>query len=626
MRLTVTSTTVEQPSRLRGLTRSLYIWVLLGILLGGVTGAIAPSFGVALEPVGSSFVNLIKMVITPIIFCTVVTGIASMDSMKQVGRVGGKALLYFEALTFIALILGLVVVNVVRPGDGIHADPSKISVTTKVGGLITQGEAAHWYDFIFHIFPSSMVGAFADGDVVQVLFISVVFAFAVHSLGSRGVGITRGIENVGAAMFGVVRIVMYAAPIGAFGAMAFTVGKYGLHTLANLAQLVLTFYATALIFVIVILGLVLRACGLSIFKLLRYLRSELLVVLGTSSSESVLPQLMRKLEHLGCPKSIVGLTVPAGYSFNLDGTCIYLTLASLFIAQAQDVHLGIGQQIAIVLLLTLTSKGAAGVTGSGFIVLAATLSALGTIPVAGIMLIFGIDKFMSECRALTNLCGNAVATIVVARWEGVLDLKRARRVLDGDELWESSLLVHDDTLVTEHIDEQALAELTASPVLLPRTRSPRLDSIGVPAGTTALLERPAVTTEDSRPSRPVAAARTRSAMTALIAEQPLAGTPVTSRATAGRQAKPAPAVPANTVNTVNTALTPSFAAKRVTVKRAAAITAPVKQAAVKPAAVKPTAVKPTAVKPTVSKPAAEVQPAVKKAVVKKAVVKKPIGQ
>lgn len=471
----------------RPLFKTLYVWVLVGIVLGGLTGALAPKFGVALEPVGTSFVNLIKMVIAPIIFCTVVTGIASMDSMKQVGRVGGKALLYFEALTSVALVLGLIVVNVVRPGDGIHADPSKIKVAAKVGGFITQGEASHWYDFIFDIFPSSMVGAFAEGKVVQVLFISVVFAFALHSLGARGASMTRAIEGFGQALFGVVRIVMYAAPIGAYGAMAFTVGKYGLHTLTNLAQLVFTFYLTAIFFVVVVLGLILRACGLSIFKLLRYIRSELLVVLGTSSSESVLPQLMRKLEHLGCPKPVVGLTVPAGYSFNLDGTCLYLTLASLFVAQAEDVHLGLAQQLGIVLLLTLTSKGAAGVTGSGFIVLAATLTALGTIPVAGIMLIFGIDKFMSECRALTNLCGNAVATIVVSRWEGQLDLERARRVLDGDELSDLDLLVDDDTLVTERIDDEALAALTSG-AAHPSPSSPRLDSNGHRGGT-ALLER-----------------------------------------------------------------------------------------------------------------------------------------
>jgi aerobic C4-dicarboxylate transport protein len=495
----VTTATIAGQSQRRPLHRTLYFWVLVGIVLGVLTGWLAPSFGVALEPVGLSFVNLIKMVIAPIIFCTVVTGIASMESMKQVGRVGGKALLYFEALTTLALILGLVVVNVVKPGEGIHADPTKIKVTEKVGGFIAQGEGSHWYDFIFHIFPSSMVGAFADGDVIQVLFISIVFAFALHTMGERGRPITRGIENIGQALFGIVRIVMYAAPIGAFGAMAFTIGKYGLSTLTNLGQLILTFYATAIFFVVVILGLVVRACGLSIFKLLRYLRSELLVVLGTSSSESVLPQLMRKLEHLGCPKPVVGLTVPAGYSFNLDGTCIYLTLAAIFVAQAQDVQLGIGSQIAVVLVLLLTSKGAAGVTGSGFIVLAATLSALGTIPVAGLMLVFGIDKFMSECRALTNLCGNAVASIVVSKWEGQFDLDRARRVLDGDDLSDLELLVVDDTLVTERMDADALAALTATSTTAPA--STRLDANGHKATAVAVLERE-LPAEDVYPTEP----------------------------------------------------------------------------------------------------------------------------
>jgi aerobic C4-dicarboxylate transport protein len=496
----------------RPLYKTLYVWVLVGIVLGGMTGAVSPSLGIALEPVGTSFVNLIKMVIAPIIFCTVVTGIASMDSMKQVGRVGGKALLYFEALTTVALVLGLVIVNITKPGEGIHADPSKIEVADKVGGFISAGESSHWYDFIFHIFPSSMIGAFADGDVIQVLFISIVFAIALHSLGERGQTMTRGIEGVGHALFGVVRLVMYAAPVGAFGAMAFTVGKYGLHTLTNLAELIFTFYLTALAFVIIVLGLVLRACGLSIFKLLRYLRSELLVVLGTSSSESVLPQLMRKLEHLGCPKPVVGLTVPAGYSFNLDGTCIYLTLAALFIAQAEDVHLGVAQQVGIVLLLTLTSKGAAGVTGSGFIVLAATLSALGTIPVAGIMLVFGIDKFMSECRALTNLCGNAVATIVVSRWEGQLDMERARRVLDGEDLFDLDLLVEDDTLVTEHIDDEDLAALASAPASLPVASSPRLDTNGHRAAV-ALLERPELVGTEEPPMAPVRPRTTRARAT-----------------------------------------------------------------------------------------------------------------
>jgi aerobic C4-dicarboxylate transport protein len=410
--------------------KQLYFWVLLGIVAGIGVGHFAPGVGEALEPVGTSFVNLIKMVIAPVIFCTVVAGIASMESMKKVGRVGGKALLYFEILTTVALGLGLIVMNITKPGAGVNADASGLQVSETVSGYVAKAADGHWYDFIFHIFPSSVIGAFAENEILQVLFFAVVFAFALHGMGDKGKPIVAGIERLGQAFFGVIRIVMYAAPVGAFGAMAFTIGKYGIDTLTSLGQLVLTFYATALFFVLVVLGAVTAYTGVNIFKLLRYLKEELLIVLGTSSSESVLPQVMRKLENLGVARPVVGLTVPAGYSFNLDGTCIYLTLAALYIAQATNVPLSLGQQLGIVAVLLLTSKGAAGVTGSGFIVLAATLSTVGTIPVAGIMLVFGIDKFMSECRALTNMIGNSVAAIVVGKWEGQFDLDRARRVLN----------------------------------------------------------------------------------------------------------------------------------------------------------------------------------------------------
>src|SRR5919199_5078133 len=420
-----------QVNRRKPIYKQIYFWVLVGIVLGILVGHFFPSAGVALEPVGTSFVNLIKMVIAPVIFCTVVSGIAGMQSMRSVGRVGVKALVYFEVLTTVALIIGLVVINVLRPGEGVNAEPPAVSST--VSGYISQGESSHWYDPIFHIFPDSVVGAFADGDVLQVLFFSVVFAIALHFMGEAGRPIVRGIDRVGKAFFQVIRIVMYAAPIGAFGAMAFAIGKYGIGTLTSLGELIMTFYATSIFFVVVVLGLVAAFCGINILKLLRYLKEELLIVLGTSSSESVLPQLMKKLEHLGAPKPIVGLVVPSGYSFNLDGTAIYLTLAAMFVAQAQNVDLSIWQQLGILGVLLLTSKGAAGVTGSGFIVLAATLSSIGTIPVEGIMLIFGIDKFMSECRALTNLCGNSVASIVVSRWEGQFDAERAHKILDTPE-------------------------------------------------------------------------------------------------------------------------------------------------------------------------------------------------
>jgi len=416
--------------------RTLYAWVLIGIVAGIAVGALAPDVGTGLQPFGTSFVNLIKMVITPVIFCTVVVGIGSVDSLKRVGRIGGKTLLYFEVVTTAALALGLFVMNVFRPGDGVHAAPSGIKISDTVSGFIHQGEASHWYDPLVNAIPNSVIGAFAEGDVLQVLVFAVLFGIAINAMGEAGRPITRGIEKVGQALFGVVRLVMYAAPIGAFGAMAYTVGEYGLDSLTSLLKLIAIFYGTSLFFVLVVLGGIARANGLSILRLVRYMKEELLVVLGTSSSESVLPQVMRKLERLGCSRQVVGLTVPSGYSFNLDGTCIYLTLAALYVAQAQDVSLSLGAQLGLMAILLLTSKGAAGVTGSGFIVLAATLSSIGTVPVAGIMLLFGIDKFMSECRALTNLMGNTVASVVIARSEGQFDAQRARAVLAGEPVPE----------------------------------------------------------------------------------------------------------------------------------------------------------------------------------------------
>jgi aerobic C4-dicarboxylate transport protein len=411
--------------------KQIYFWVLVGIVLGILVGHFFPKTGQALEPIGESFVNLITMVIAPIIFCTVVAGIAGMADLKSVGRIGLKALIYFEVLTTVALILGLVVINVVQPGAGVNAEPPKLS--GDAAGYVEQGEASHWYDFIFHIFPDSFVGAFAEGDVLQVLFISILVAIALQLMGEVGRPVTRAIGMIGKVFFQIVRIIMYAAPIGAFGAMAYAIGTYGIDTLTSLFTLIMTFYATAIFFVVVVLGAVAALCGINILKLLRYIKEELLIVLGTSSSETVLPQLMKKIEHLGAPRPVVGLTVPAGYSFNLDGTAIYLTLAAVYIAQAQNVGLSIGQQLGILAVLLLTSKGAAGVTGSGFIVLAATLASVGTIPVAGVMLIFGIDKFMSECRALTNVCGNTVASIFVSKWEGQWDAAYARKVLDSPE-------------------------------------------------------------------------------------------------------------------------------------------------------------------------------------------------
>jgi aerobic C4-dicarboxylate transport protein len=406
--------------------------VLIAIALGIAVGYLWPSVGVDLEPVGTTFVSAIKMMITPIIFLTVVSGIAGVDDLRRVGRIGLKALFYFEAVSTIALIIGMIAVNVFKPGAGVHANPGAIKVTGNAATYIQTGETQSWWHFLTDLVPTSIVGAFAEGNVLQVLFFAVLFGIAVKALGPVGAPIAAGVNTLSAVIFTVLRYVMYAAPVGAFGAMAFTIGKYGISTLTSLGKLIGLFYGTSVFFVLVVLGAIAAANGFNILKLVRYLREELLVVLGTSSSESVLPQLMVKLERLGAPRQIVGLTVPTGYSFNLDGTSIYLTLAAIYVAQATDTNLSIGQQVGLLLVMLLTSKGAAGVTGSGFIVLAATLSTVGTIPVAGIMLIFGIDKFMSECRALTNVCGNSLASLVVARWEGVLDEDKAHRVLNGE--------------------------------------------------------------------------------------------------------------------------------------------------------------------------------------------------
>lgn len=421
------------PPRGRWYTQ-LYVWVLAGILAGIAVGALWPTTGEELKPLGDTFVNAIKMIITPIIFVTVVTGIAGVESLRSAGRIGWKSLVYFEVLTTIALVLGLVVMNVLRPGDGVHANVGDIKVTETAQQYIAKGESQSWWHFLTDLVPSSIVGAFAEGDVLQVLFFAVLFGIAIKLVGRPALGVAAGIEKTGQVLFSVLRIVMYAAPVGAFGAMAFTVGKYGLDTLTSLGKLIAIFYGTSLFFVIVVLGAATALVRLNIFRLLRYMKDELLIVLGTSSSETVLPRVVTKMEHLGVPRQVAGLTVPTGYSFNLDGTCIYLTLAGLYVAQATDTALSFGQQLGLLGVLLLTSKGAAGVTGSGFIVLAATLSTVGHVPVAGIMLVFGIDKFMSECRALTNVCGNSVASLVVAAWEGVLDRDRARKVLAGEKV------------------------------------------------------------------------------------------------------------------------------------------------------------------------------------------------
>ena len=383
-----------------------------------------------MKPLGDGFIKLIKMVIAPIIFCTVVTGIAGMRDLNQVGRVGAKALLYFELVTTLALIIGLVVANVVQPGAGMNIDASTLD-TKDIAAYVAKAKDQSTIEFLLNIIPSTLVGAFAEGNILQVLLVAILFAFSLQALGERGRGLLELIEQLSKAMFGVVALIMKVAPIGAFGAMAYTIGKYGFGALFSLGKLMAAFYLTCILFVICVLGLIARLNGFSIFSFIRYIRAELLIVLGTSSSESVLPRMIDKMERLGCEKQVVGLVIPTGYSFNLDGTCIYLTMAALFLAQATNTDLSLAQQLGILGVLLLTSKGAAGVTGSGFIVLAATLGSTGTIPVAAIALILGVDRFMSEARALTNLIGNGVATIVVSNWEGALDRDKMAAELDG---------------------------------------------------------------------------------------------------------------------------------------------------------------------------------------------------
>ncbi len=413
------------------LYKSLYLQVIVAIVIGVLLGHFFPDTGSAMKPLGDGFIKLIKMVITPIIFCTIVVGIAGMEDMKKVGKTGGYALLYFEIVSSIALIVGLIIVNVVQPGVGMNIDPATLD-TKGIAAYTKPGQMQSTTEFLLNVIPASVVDAFAKNEILQVLLFSVLFGFALHQFGGRGTLVFDYIEKLSHVLFVIVGYIMKVAPIGAFGAMAFTIGKYGVGSLVSLGKLMGTFYLTCLVFILVVLGLIARFHGFSILKFIRYIKEELLIVLGTSSSESVLPRMMAKLENLGVKKSTVGLVIPTGYSFNLDGTSIYLTMAAVFIAQATNTPMTLTQQITLLLVLLLTSKGAAGVTGSGFIVLAATLSAVGNVPVAGLALILGIDRFMSEARALTNLIGNGVATVVVGKWCGELDEKRMRRVLDNE--------------------------------------------------------------------------------------------------------------------------------------------------------------------------------------------------
>jgi aerobic C4-dicarboxylate transport protein len=415
---------------MKRLLSSLYIQVLVAIVLGVLLGRFAPERAVTLKPLGDGFIKLIKMLIAPIIFTTVVAGIAGMGNIKKVGRVGVAALLYFEVVTSLALVIGLVIANVFNPGVGVHANAASLnagSISTYVGAA----KAMSPVEMILHVIPNSFAGAFVDGDILQVLLVALLAGFALAQLGEHGRPVANLLQELARMFFGIVTIVTRLAPVAAFGAMAFTVGEYGFGSLAALGKLMVCVYLTCGIFIAFVLGSLARLGGFSLWKIIRYIREELLIVIGTSSSEAALPGLMLKLERAGCARSVVGLVVPAGYSFNLDGTCIYLTMAAIFIAQATDTPLTLGGQIGLLMVLLLTSKGAAGVTGSGFIVLAATLKATGRIPVEGMALILGVDRFMSEARAITNFVGNAVATLLLARWDGEFDRTKAGAILSS---------------------------------------------------------------------------------------------------------------------------------------------------------------------------------------------------
>ena len=437
--------------------KSLYFQVIVAIIAGILVGHFFPSgtqvingvekyvpgWGELFYPLGQGFIKLIKMIIAPVIFCTVVSGIAGMESMKSVGKTGGVALLYFEIVSTIALLIGLLVINIWKPGVGMNVDPSTLD-TSGISKFVESGQQQSTVDFFMHIIPNTVVGAFAEGEILQVLLFALMFGFALHKLGDAGKPVLKFIDQISPVFFTIVNMIMNLAPIGAFGAMAYTIGKYGIGSLAQLAQLIICFYITCLLFIFLVLGTISRLCGFSILKMIRMIREELLIVLGTSSSESVLPRMLKKLEIAGCEKSVVGLVIPTGYSFNLDGTSIYLTMAAIFIAQATNTQLDLMHQVTLLGVLLISSKGAAGVTGSGFIVMAATLSAVGHIPVAGLALILGIDRFMSEARALTNLVGNSLATIVVAKCVGQLDQEKLNFALANPEEVDRQMAVEEN--------------------------------------------------------------------------------------------------------------------------------------------------------------------------------------
>ncbi|MBI6549457.1 dicarboxylate/amino acid:cation symporter [Xenorhabdus lircayensis] len=415
----------------KSLYQILYVQVIFAILLGITLGHFYPDIGESLKPLGDAFIKIVKMIIAPVIFLTVVTGIAGMNNMKAVGNVVGKSMLYFLTFSTLALVIGLVVANIIRPGDGLNISPESLD-SSKIIGYVEKAHESSIVGFLMNIIPETVVSPLVNGNILQVLFVSIIFGLSLAAIGKKGEPILVFLQHLSDPVFKMVSLLMKLAPIGAFGAMAFTIGKYGISSIGNLMMLIVTFYITSLLFVLIVLGAVARYNGFSIIQLIKYIKDELWLVLGTSSSEAALPSLMKKMENAGCEKSVVGLVIPTGYSFNLDGTNIYMTMAALFIAQATGIDLSITEQISLLLVAMVSSKGAAGVTGAGFITLAATLSVVPSIPVAGMALILGIDRFMSECRALTNLVGNACASIVVARWENALDKEKMHQALNGD--------------------------------------------------------------------------------------------------------------------------------------------------------------------------------------------------
>lgn len=416
--------------RLKELASTLYIQVLVGLIAGVLLGHFWPTVGVELKPLGDLFIKMIRMVLAPIIFASVVVGIARMGSIKETGRVGAKAMLYFEVCSTLALAIGMLVVNVVKPGAGMNIDAATLD-TAGIKNYTTAAAHHTTLDFLMNIVPNTIVGAFAQGEMLQIIFFALLFAFALSRLGARVTPLVDGLDMFLQGMFGVVRYVMYVAPIGAFGGIAFTIARYGIGTLASYAELMGAVYATCVLFVVLVLGTVMRVCGVPLWGFLKYIKDELLIVLGTASTEAVLPQMLQKMEAMGCQKQVVGLVLPTGYTFNADGTAIYLTMAAIFIAQATNVDMSVWDQLVILGVMLLTSKGSAGVAGAGFVALAATLASMHKIPVSGLVLLVGIDRFLNEARAITNLIGNGVATIAMAKWEGALDLEQARRAFAG---------------------------------------------------------------------------------------------------------------------------------------------------------------------------------------------------